>query len=70
MCRACDVARRVIRGEYGVGEERKRRLENEGFCYGCVQNLVNAMLGCKYRGNCPGHPTGNFCQEAHNIINK
>ena len=34
-----------------------------------VQNLVNAMLGCKYRGNCPGHPTGNFCQDAHNLVN-
>ena len=35
------MARTVIRGDYGNGEERKRRL---GFYYSIVQRRVNEML--------------------------
>jgi len=38
-----DIANRVIRGDYGNGEERKRRL---GPLYGFVQNEVNRKLNC------------------------
>ncbi|MDU7384021.1 MAG: hypothetical protein E7L06_07945 [Schaalia turicensis] len=36
------LADAVIRGDYGNGEERKRRLGN---LYGAVQARVNAKLG-------------------------
>ena len=42
-----DLPDRVIRGDYGNGEERKRRLANEGYNYALVQNEVNRRLGYK-----------------------
>ncbi len=39
-----DVARAVIRGDYGNGDERRRRLEAAGFNYNAVQARVNQML--------------------------
>ncbi|WP_448983017.1 hypothetical protein [Olsenella uli] len=36
-----ELARRVIAGEFGNGDERKRRL---GSCYSIVQARVNEML--------------------------
>lgn len=38
------VAQRVINGEYGNGDERRRRLESEGYSYADVQSRVNAIL--------------------------
>ena len=49
MCRNCDIAREVIRGNWGNGEERKRRLRACGYDYGRIQNIVNALLGYKKR---------------------
>lgn len=34
----------VIAGEYGTGDERKKKLENEGFNYTEVQKCVNELL--------------------------
>lgn len=42
-----DIAERVIRGDYGNGEERKYRLRADGYDYGLVQNEVNQRLGDK-----------------------
>ena len=39
-----DVAARVIRGEFGNGEERKAALEKAGFNYDEVQAKVNEVL--------------------------
>lgn len=39
-----EVARRVIKGEYGNGATRRSRLEAEGYNYREVQNMVNSML--------------------------
>ena len=39
-----DVAKAVIRGEYGNGEERKARLTAAGYDYAAVQKRVNEML--------------------------
>ena len=39
-----DVARRVIRGEFGNGAERKARLEAAGYDFNAVQARVNALL--------------------------
>ena len=44
-----DVADRVIRGDYGNGEERKRRLADDGYNYAFVQNEVNRRLGYSKR---------------------
>ena len=44
-----DIASRVIRGDYGNGAERARRLRDDGYDYGRVQNEVNFRLGCPVR---------------------
>ena len=41
-----DLARRVIRGEFGTGQTRMNRLGGE---FKEVQNKVNEILGCKFR---------------------
>lgn len=38
------VAREVISGRYGNGEERKKKLESEGYDYNIVQATVNLIL--------------------------
>ena len=39
-----EIAKLVIRGNYGNGEERKRRLTAEGYDYAQVQKRVNELL--------------------------
>ena len=39
-----EVAKEVIQGKWGNGEERKRRLEEAGYNYADVQRTVNALL--------------------------
>lgn len=39
-----DIAMEVIIGKYGVGEERKRKLEEDGYDYNTVQSRVNYLL--------------------------
>lgn len=34
----------VIAGAYGIGEERKKNLEKEGFDYDIVQGCVNELM--------------------------
>lgn len=34
----------VIAGKYGTGEERKKKLERDGYSYSTVQNCVNELL--------------------------
>lgn len=40
-----EVAQRVINGEFGNGDERKRRLQAAGYDYNAVQAEVNRLLG-------------------------
>ena len=40
----CTIARQVIKGNWGCGEERKRRLREAGYDYGLVQSVVEKML--------------------------
>ncbi|MCR4855588.1 MAG: hypothetical protein K5908_05410 [Erysipelotrichaceae bacterium] len=40
-----EVAKEVIRGKWGNGQERKDRLTEAGYDYHEVQALVNKMLG-------------------------
>lgn len=39
-----EVAREVIRGEWGNGSDRRQRLEAAGYAYDTVQDRVNAIL--------------------------
>lgn len=39
-----EVAREVIRGEWGNGAERRQRLEDAGYDYDALQDRVNAIL--------------------------
>lgn len=43
------MATRVIRGEFGNGEERIRKLTEAGWNYAKVQNIVNERLGSSVR---------------------
>ena len=38
------LAREVINGEWGNGDDRKRRLQAAGYDYTAVQNKVNELL--------------------------
>lgn len=39
-----EVAKEVVRGEWGIGAERKRRLTEAGYDYTTIQKLVNTLL--------------------------
>ena len=39
------IAKEVIEGDWGNGEERRERLESAGYDYESVQERVNEMLG-------------------------
>lgn len=39
-----DIAKEVIRGDWGNGEERRKRLTAAGYNYAAIQSLVNQML--------------------------
>lgn len=41
-----EIAKEVIAGKWGVGEERKRRLTNAGYDYKKVQQRVNELMNC------------------------
>ena len=47
-----EVAREVIRGEWGNGSDRRQRLEAAGYDYNAVQDRVNAIL----TGDAPEQP--------------
>lgn len=42
-----DIAREVIAGKWGAGQDRKTRLINAGYNYDEVQSRVNALMGTK-----------------------
>lgn len=42
-----ELANEVIRGEWGNGEERRKRLTEAGYDYAAVQNRVNELAGKK-----------------------
>lgn len=39
-----EIAKKVINGDYGNGEARRKKLEAEGYDYRSVQDLVNSLL--------------------------
>lgn len=44
-----EVAQRVIRGEFGNGQERINNLRELGYCFEEVQNKVNELMGNEFR---------------------
>lgn len=50
------VAKEVIHGDWGNGEERKQKLEEAGFKYEEVQKLVNDALAGKVNLDAPAAP--------------
>lgn len=40
-----DIAKEVILGEWGNGEDRKNRLTQAGYDYNAIQNKVNELMG-------------------------
>ena len=45
-----DIARAVIRGDYGNGQERVDKLTAAGYDYSTIQGIVNQMLAGTYKG--------------------
>lgn len=39
-----EIAREVIQGKWGNGEERKQRLTKEGYSYKDIQSIVNVLM--------------------------
>lgn len=61
-----EIAKLVIAGKYGNGEDRKKKLEAEGYNYSEVQKRVNEIL----KGNTPVTPTaGNSSNTGSNTSN-
>lgn len=44
-----ELAKEVIAGKWGAGEERKKRLTDAGYDYYAVQNRVNEIMGVKLK---------------------
>lgn len=51
-----EVAREVIRGEWGNGSDRRQRLEAAGYDYDAVQDRVNELLNSKEETEQPAEP--------------
>lgn len=39
-----EIAREVIQGKWGNGDERKQRLTKEGYSYKDIQSIVNVLM--------------------------
>ena len=52
-----EVAREVIRGEWGNGSDRRQRLEAAGYDFDAVQERVNELLNSKEEPEQPAEPT-------------
>ncbi len=57
-----------MNGCYGEGKERRRKIENLGLCYTCVQIIVNYWVGSDIRHECPGHCLMGYCDRAISIL--
>ena len=60
MCRLCSVAKSVIRGDYGNGDERYVRLTLAGYDYNKIQRIVNNMLDLYPSGVIPDYICFNY----------
>ena len=62
-----EIARAVIRGDYGNGSDRKNRLEAEGYNYSVIQAKVNELLGSSKPAPAP-KPTKSIDDIAREVI--
>ena len=58
-----ELAREVIRGDWGNGSDRRTRLESAGYDYDTVQNRVNEILE-----GAPSTPKKSINELAHEVI--
>ena len=68
MCKVCECAKRVVNHKYGDYPERMNNVENDGFCYGCVQTIVNTLIGKPFFLSHCQHDISSYCSKARNII--
>ena len=57
------IAREVIRGDWGNGDDRKSRLEKAGYSYQAVQAKVNAILGGSQKPTSPSKSIDTVARE-------
>lgn len=57
------IAREVIRGDWGNGDDRKSRLEKAGYSYQAVQAKVNAILGGSQKPTSPSKSIDTIARE-------
>lgn len=55
-----EIAREVIEGIWGNGEERKKKLQNAGYDYNEVQKRVNELLGNNPNSSQEYYPKSNY----------
>ena len=55
-----EVALDVLAGKYGNGEERKKKLRNEGYNPDAVQSIVNALVKERQSERQQEQEKGNF----------
>ena len=53
-----EMANKVIRGDFGNGNVRRKKLEELGYSYERIQNKVNELLGCSFRYEVQEEDTG------------
>lgn len=53
-----EMANKVIRGDFGNGNVRRKKLEELGYSYERIQNKVNELLGCSFRYEVQEEETG------------
>lgn len=58
-----EIAKEVVRGDWGNGQERKDRLTAAGYDYSSVQNKVNEILGGKATVNEPSKSIDEIAKE-------
>lgn len=64
-----DIARQVIRGEWGNGDDRSTRLRKAGFDPAVVQRRVNELVGSANSTATPTPPRQTVDQVARRVIN-
>ena len=63
------IAREVIAGKWGVGDDRKNRLNSAGYNYSEVQSKVNSILSGNTQTSAPSTPSKSINDIAREVIN-
>lgn len=65
-----EAAKKVLSGDYGTGEDRRKALEELGYVYELVQNKVNELLGVEYRYEVDAEAIAEATDKQTNAISK